>query len=33
MDCAGADYYFLDGRGIQRSRVKKVEILGETETV
>jgi formylmethanofuran dehydrogenase subunit E len=33
MDCAGVDYYFLDGRGIQRSRVKKVEMLGETETV
>jgi formylmethanofuran dehydrogenase subunit E len=33
MDCAGGDYYFLDGRGIQRSHAKKVEILGATETV
>jgi formylmethanofuran dehydrogenase subunit E len=33
MDCAGVNYYFLDGRGIQRSHRKKVKILGETETV
>jgi formylmethanofuran dehydrogenase subunit E len=33
MDCAGVNYSFLDGRGIQRSHTKKFEILGETETV
>jgi formylmethanofuran dehydrogenase subunit E len=33
MDCAGVNYSFLDGKGIQRSRTKKTEILGETETV
>jgi len=33
MDCARVNYYFLDGRGIQRSHTKKVEILEETETI
>ena len=33
MDCAGVNFSILDGRGIQRSRTEKVEILGEAETV
>jgi len=27
IDCAGVDYYFLDGRGIQRSHAMKVKSL------
>jgi len=33
MDCARVNYYFLNGRGIQRSHTEKVEILGEAENV
>jgi len=33
MNCAGVNYSFLNGTGIQRSHTTKVEILGETETV
>jgi formylmethanofuran dehydrogenase subunit E len=32
MDCAGANHYLLDGRGIQQSHTKKAKILTETET-
>lgn len=33
INCAGVNYYFLDGRGIQRSHTKKVKISGEIETI
>jgi len=33
IDCAGGNYYFLDGRGIQRSHTKKVEISGQSDNV
>ena len=33
IDCAGGNYYSLDGRGIQQSHATKVEIPEEAETV
>ena len=32
IDCAGGNYYSLDGRGIQQSHAMKAEIPGEAET-